>query len=111
MYRISFEDSANISVIDAEESECHGVGSIKIDNVWYSPTHPKIMGWDPIRTSRNFLLLNSDWTQLADSPLSSEKKQEWAQYRQQLRDITDSFENAWEVVFPEDPDGNPGPII
>jgi hypothetical protein len=34
-------------------------------------------------------LVNSDWTQLADVPLSAEKKAEWATYRQALRDLTD----------------------
>lgn len=37
---------------------------------------------------RKFLLLNSDWTQLPDSPLSAEKKAEWAAYRQALRDLS-----------------------
>jgi len=38
---------------------------------------------------RFFKLLNSDWTQLADSPLSDEEKAVWATYRKALRDITD----------------------
>ena len=33
------------------------------------------------------LLGSSDWTQSADSPLSTEKKAEWATYRQTLRDL------------------------
>lgn len=37
---------------------------------------------------RNTLLLESDWTQLADVPLTSEQRALWATYRQQLRDIT-----------------------
>lgn len=36
---------------------------------------------------RNGLLAASDWTQSPDSPLSDAKKQEWATYRQQLRDL------------------------
>lgn len=36
---------------------------------------------------RNRLLKDSDWTQLPDSPLSTEKKTEWATYRQVLRDM------------------------
>lgn len=38
---------------------------------------------------QNALLAESDWTQLADVPLSAEQKAAWATYRQQLRDITD----------------------
>jgi hypothetical protein len=38
---------------------------------------------------RNALLANSDWTQLADVPLTAEMKAQWETYRQQLRDLTD----------------------
>jgi hypothetical protein len=43
-----------------------------------------------IRLKRNNLLSESDWTQFNDSPLSAEKKSEWATYRQALRDITNT---------------------
>ena len=43
-----------------------------------------------IRLQRNGLLRESDWTQFNDSPLSNEKKLEWATYRQLLRDVTNS---------------------
>ena len=42
---------------------------------------------DIIRTDRDSELKASDWTQLADSPLTAEKKAEWATYRQALRDF------------------------
>ena len=35
---------------------------------------------DLIRETRNKLLLESDWTQGQDSPLSDEKKTEWRTY-------------------------------
>ena len=41
-----------------------------------------------IRKERNQLLAECDWTQFTDTPLSVEKKAEWATYRQALRDIT-----------------------
>jgi hypothetical protein len=44
--------------------------------------------WNNIRGVRNDKMSASDWTQLPDSPLTSEKKLEWATYRQALRDIT-----------------------
>jgi len=40
---------------------------------------------------RNVLLYGCDWTQLPDSPLSDSKKKEWATYRQELRDITETY--------------------
>lgn len=42
---------------------------------------------DIIRQQRNFKLAECDWTQLADAPISSGKKQEFADYRQALRDL------------------------
>ena len=39
------------------------------------------------RSERNRLLAETDWTQVSDSPLSSDKKTEWANYRTALRDL------------------------
>ena len=39
------------------------------------------------RLERNRRLANCDWTQGNDSPLTSDKKTEWATYRQALRDL------------------------
>jgi len=41
-----------------------------------------------IRMQRLALLNQSDWTQMPDSPLSEEMKTAWADYRQELRDMT-----------------------
>ena len=40
-----------------------------------------------VRLQRDYKLGMSDWTQANDSPLSDEKKADWATYRQTLRDI------------------------
>ncbi len=40
-----------------------------------------------IRTTRNTLLANCDWTQLPDVTLTPEKVTEWRVYRQALRDF------------------------
>ena len=40
-----------------------------------------------LRGRRTALLKESDWTLMPDSPLSDEKKKEWATYRQSLRDL------------------------
>ena len=44
-----------------------------------------------VRGERQWLLTYSDWTQFNDCGLSDAKKQEWAVYRQALRDITDNL--------------------
>lgn len=56
-----------------------------------------------IRARRNGLLASSDWTQLSDAPVTAEKKQEWAEYRQLLRDITKDLTTVDEVVWPDQP--------
>ena len=54
-----------------------------------------------VKLKRNELLVKSDWTQLPDVPLSN--KNEWASYRQQLRDITMQSGYPFDVVFPKPP--------
>lgn len=56
-----------------------------------------------MRQWRNILLSQSDWTQMADSPLSTQKKTEWATYRQQLRDFPASWTPADTADFPDQP--------
>lgn len=54
------------------------------------------------RNERDALLAASDWTQANDSPLSNDKKIEWATYRTALRDLPSSSD--WpNVTFPEEP--------
>lgn len=55
------------------------------------------------RLKRNRALTESDWTQLASSPLSDEKKIEWETYRQALRDFPSALENDPELQFPAEP--------
>lgn len=47
-------------------------------------------------------LAASDWTQLADSPLTTDKKSAWAEYRQDLRDLTEASTPA-AVIWPTAP--------
>jgi hypothetical protein len=53
-----------------------------------------------VRSERDSLLKDSDWTQLADAPISAEKKQEFSQYRQLLRDIPNQEEFPFAVQWP-----------
>jgi len=43
--------------------------------------------------SRDKLLMNSDYIMMPDYPINEEQKQEWIDYRQKLRDITD--QESW----------------
>lgn len=53
-----------------------------------------------VRSTRNSLLSQSDWTQVADAPVD---KAVWATYRQALRDITAQVGFPFEVVWPVAP--------
>jgi len=91
-----------------------GQGIIEGD---YQPNNYKVVDGEAIqrtdnvleilRNKRNELLKESDWTQLNDCPLSDSKKQEWATYRQELRDLPSSqqaIDNIADVIFPTIPE-------
>jgi hypothetical protein len=52
---------------------------------------------------KNALLNESDWSQVPDNSLTEEKKAEWRQYRKTLRELTDTYENPKDIVFPDLP--------
>lgn len=56
--------------------------------------------WDQIRAKRNSLLSKSDYTQILDW---SGDKTAWASYRQQLRNIPQTYKNPEDVVWPTPP--------
>ena len=58
---------------------------------------------DRMRQERDALLTQSDWTQMPDSPLTDSKKQEWATYRQALRDFPSDWVPANTANFPDQP--------
>ena len=53
------------------------------------------------RGKRDMLLAECDWTQMPDVTISN--KQAWADYRQQLRDITSQPGFPRDIVWPEKP--------
>jgi hypothetical protein len=61
--------------------------------------------WLPIRTKRDTLLKNSDTHILPDKweEMDSTTKQAWSTYRQQLRDIPQSFNTPEVVIWPTNP--------
>lgn len=64
---------------------------------------PPPMTWEQIRIRRNSLLSASDWTQLPDNQLSTQDRERWSEYRQTLRDITESFSDPDDVIWPRLP--------
>jgi hypothetical protein len=59
--------------------------------------------WDAIRTTRNCLLDESDFTQVSDF---SGDKEAWKKYRQQLRDLPQLYSDPNDIVWPEKPKNN-----
>jgi hypothetical protein len=62
---------------------------------------PTPITWDVIRDTRNFLLKESDYTQLPDFTLVT--KTVWTTYRQTLRDIPQTYATPDEVIWPTPP--------
>jgi hypothetical protein len=56
-----------------------------------------------LRSERNEILKQSDWTQFNDSPLDNTKKQEWATYRQALRDLPENTTDPANPTWPTKP--------
>lgn len=58
---------------------------------------------DKVRMQRDRILYASDWSQLPDAPITTEQKQEWLLYRQELRDVPNQQGFPWNVVWPAEP--------
>jgi len=56
---------------------------------------------DDIRNTRNQLLSDSDWTQIADAPVNATA---WATYRQALRDVTSQVGFPYDITWPNKPE-------
>jgi len=56
-----------------------------------------------LRETRDVLLNQSDWTRMDDNQLSSDKKAEWATYRQALRDLPANTADPANPTYPTKP--------
>jgi hypothetical protein len=56
-----------------------------------------------IIAQRSNLLFKSDWTQLPNGPLTQQQQEQWATYRQALRDITAQSGYPTNVIWPTKP--------
>lgn len=60
--------------------------------------------WEEMRAERNRRLTETDYTQLADSPYDSVKKEAYATYRQALRDLPDLIQDINNFEWPAKPE-------
>ena len=56
-----------------------------------------------VRGQRDSQLRSTDWTQIGDAALGDHTAEEWATYRQTLRDLPQTYSRQSEVVWPLDP--------
>jgi hypothetical protein len=59
------------------------------------------------RLQREQLLVECDWTQLSDAPLSEVEQAAWLAYRQGLRDVPQQAGFPTSIVWPISPDEEP----
>lgn len=59
--------------------------------------------WGLVRAERARRIAATDYTQMPDSPLSTEQRQAFADYRQVLRDIPQENASPDAVTWPEPP--------
>lgn len=64
-------------------------------------SEPKPVTEVDVRRARNAILAQSDWTQLADTPVDQSA---WAAYRQSLRDIPAQEGFPSQVIWPTSPE-------
>lgn len=97
----------NIELTEAQWDEAQGVRCRVINGVHtvvpFTTQEETDKKYAILRSERDLLLYQCDWTQFADSPLSSEKKAEWVVYRQALRDLPSTVDID-NIVYPTKPE-------
>lgn len=74
-------------IVDLNDHPQANIGDTWDGTVFSKPAPDLELLGASIREERNKLLTESDWTQLADSPLDADGKLAWALYRETLRMI------------------------
>lgn len=101
----SWVDVKNLSIINYGKRP---IGCYKLTSIgWELDLESTIISeTTEVRTKRNQLLAESDWTDnlSAKTRLGEEKYSQWQNYRQALRDITNQSGFPLNVVFPEKPE-------
>ena len=63
--------------------------------------HDKL--WGRVRDDRDKFLADTDWMVLPDVNLAEREREEVLEYRQELRDLPEKYDNPEEVKFPKPP--------
>lgn len=78
-------------------------GSIQLKSKSEIDNIEGVEAWSKLRSKRDQMLSQTDWTQMNDSPLSASKRTEWATYRQSLRDLPSNTSDPANPTFPTEP--------
>lgn len=74
--------------LEAKYTEFRGLDDISLEGKLAAQfAADEYVNWTKITMVRNFLLMDSDWSQLADAPLTDDEKALWVAYRTKLRNI------------------------
>lgn len=68
---------------------------------WTVAQLPQVDAERNVRNRRDALLVQSDWTQVADAPVDQAT---WATYRQALRDVPSQADFPYNVTWPTEPE-------
>jgi hypothetical protein len=60
--------------------------------------------WEGLRNTRNLMLQESDWTQLADNGMSDSDRSAWQTYRTELRNLPENTTDPAEPNWPTKPE-------
>ncbi len=93
-YQVAFADG--VEQVDGKWYTKYGVNNMDVDAIAAKDEEQA----KSVRASRTEKLKDSDWTQVADSPVDQAA---WATYRQALRDITAQEGFPWDIEWPEQP--------
>ena len=87
---------------EALSTRCRVIDGVHT-NVPYTTEEEAQKKWGMVRMERDNLLGKSDWVVLPHSPITGSKLDEWIEYRQDLRDVTNQS-NPFEISWPTQPE-------
>lgn len=95
--------------VEIPEEQKAGIGWVYDGKIFIEPTideeEDQRVGWEAIRSKRNELLKETDVFMLVDrfDLLTLQEQNSMVEYRQELRDMPQSYSNYLEVIWPERP--------
>jgi hypothetical protein len=99
----------NIVICSADEAKQNGWVLAKdafIGDTYENKTFIRNNGfkdWESVRQMRNSILEATDWIVVSSLEKNIDVPENWKSYRQELRDITDTYSSLEDVIFPNPP--------